>query len=337
VSGTKGVPHLAGQRAAYLHLELRAYKSGARSSEMMEGAVRFLSDEALFKVAAYYASMEPAQPNFSSRRAVRPLDAVAAGKAASASCVGCHGENGVTKTPGVPSLTGLDPKYLVAAMKEYKGGQRRNDVMKSMLAQISGGSLENVALHYALQDPGRAQTPSRGDRNAGKAAAAACAGCHGEQGVSSIPATPSLAGQDAQYLANALKDYKSGSRKDETMKAVAASLDERATKDIAAYYAGEQPQAPKVRKPLTIAEWTERCDRCHGVNGNSVDPRLPALAAQRVEYLENVLQAYRSGARKSTAMAAMSGTLTERDVADLAAHYSRQKARAFVYVAVPGK
>ena len=31
----------------------------------------------------------------------------------------------------------------------------------------------------------------------------------------------------------------------------------------AAFYAGQQPQAPKVRKPLSLAEVTERCDRCH--------------------------------------------------------------------------
>ena len=35
ISATKGIPHLAGQRPAYLYLELRAYQSGARSDESM--------------------------------------------------------------------------------------------------------------------------------------------------------------------------------------------------------------------------------------------------------------------------------------------------------------
>ena len=61
------------------------------------------------------------------------------------------------------------------------------------------------------------------------------------------------------------------------------------------------------------------------------------LAAQRADYLEKVLHAYRKGERKSPEMAAMSDVLTEADVDNLAAHYSRQKARAVVYVTVPSK
>jgi len=336
ISSTKGVPHLAGQRPVYLQLELQAYQSGARGDDTMGGAVKFLSDDALFKVAAYYASLDPAQPSATKPAPAKP-DPVQAGKTAAAACAGCHGEAGVSKTPGMASLVGLDPKYLVAAMKAYKNGQRKNDVMKSLLATVADADLNNIALYYALQKPARAQTPAPGDQAAGKAAAAACAGCHGDQGVSGNPATPSLAGQDAQYFATALRAYKDGSRIEETMKAPAASLDERAIKDLAAYYATRQPQPPKVRKPLTTAEWAQRCDRCHGINGNSTDVRSPALAAQRVEYLGKVLHAYRTGARKSSAMAAMSDVLTEAEVENLAAHYARQKARAVVYITLPAK
>ncbi len=339
ISTAKGVPHLAGQRPAYLHLELRAYKSGARGNDMMDGAVKYLSDDALFKVAAYYASLDPAQTSAMSGAKAAPAkpDPVQAGKAAAAGCAGCHGELGISKMPGMPSLVGLEPKYLVAAMKAYKSGQRKSDVMKSMLASVSDADLNNIALYYALQKPARAQTPAPGDPAAGKAAAAACAGCHGDQGVSGNPANPSLAGQDAQYLAAALRGYKGGSRNEQTMKGLAASLDDRAIRDLAAYYATQEPQPPKVSKPLTVAEWTQRCDRCHGINGNSTDPRSPALAAQRVDYLLKVLHDYRTGARKSPEMAAMSNVLTEADVENLAAHYARQKARAVVYVTLPAK
>jgi cytochrome c553 len=338
ISTTKNVPHLAGQRPAYLYLELRAYQSGARDDKAMIGAVRFLSDDALVKVSAYYASLEPARPSATSaaQGSARP-GPVAAGKAAAAGCAGCHGEGGVSRIPGMPSLVGLDPKYLVAAMKAYKSGQRKHDMMKSLLGALGDADLNNIALYYALQKPARAQTPVGGKPAAGKAAAAACAACHGDLGVSASPATPSLAGQDAQYFAAALRAYVDGSRKDDTMKGLAAALDDRVIRDLAAFYASQQPQPPKVRKPLTTAELAERCDRCHGVNGNSTDPRLPAIAAQRVDYLERVLHAYRTGARKSPAMAAMSEILTEADVENLAAHYARQSARAFAYVILPSK
>jgi cytochrome c553 len=194
-----------------------------------------------------------------------------------------------------------------------------------------------MALFYALQKPARAGTPAAGDTAAGKVAAAACAGCHGDKGVASDPANPSLAGQDAQYLAIATQAYKDGTRKDETMKGMVAALDDRAIKNIAAFYAGQQPQAPKVRKPLSLAELTERCDRCHGINGNSIDPLVPAIAAQRADWLEQVLNTYHTGARKSTAMAAMTSVLNEAENKELAAHYSRQNARAITFIALPSK
>ena len=337
ISTTRGVPHLAGQRPAYLYLELTAYQSGARGKKVMDGAVEFLSDDALVKVAAYYASLDPAQPVAARGGKLAPAkpDAVQAGKAAAAACAGCHGEGGISKTPGMPNLVALDPKYLVAAMKGYKSGQRKHDLMNSLLAAVSDADMNNIALYYALQKPARAQTPAAGNRAAGKTAAAACAGCHGNQGVSTNPATPSLAGQDAQYLAIALQAYKSGSRRDETMKGLVAALDDRVMKDMAAFYAVQPPQSPNVRRPATTAEWVQRCDRCHGVNGNSIDPFLPAIAGQRVEYLEKVLRDYRTRVHQSSAMAAMSDALTEADIENLAAYYARQKARAVVFVPVP--
>ena len=64
---------------------------------------------------------------------------------------------------------------------------------------------------------------------------------------------------------------------------------------------------------------------------------IPALAAQRLDWLEVSLEAYRTGARKSNAMAAMATLLSEPDVRTLAAHYSRQSARPVVYVQVPAR
>jgi cytochrome c553 len=339
ISESPGVPHLAGQRPAYLYLELRAYQAGVRGDSAMNNVGKFLNDDALVKVAAYFASLDPPQSRSASGTsavATKP-DAIQAGKNAAAGCTGCHGEAGVTSTPGMPNLVGLDPKYLAAAMNGYKSGQRKNEIMKSMLAAISDADVNNIALYFALQKPAPAKTPAPGDQAAGKAAAAACSGCHGDQGISGTPTTPSLAGQDAQYVAAALGAYKAGTRNDETMKGLATALDNSAIKNLAAYYAVQQPQAPNVRKPLTTQEWAQRCDRCHGPNGNSTNPRLPALAAQRTDYLAKVLHAYRTGARKSPEMAAMSDVLTENDVENLAAYYAVQKARSVLYVVVPGK
>lgn len=336
-STAKGIPHIGSQRAPYLYGQLREYLAGKRPQSAMTGAVKFLSDDALVKVSAYYANQDPPRPAPAPKAAAARPDPVQAGRAAAAACAACHSDTGVTATPGAPSLTGFDPKYFVAAMNAYKSGQRKNDVMKPFAAGLSEAALNNLALFYALQKPARAATPAAGDAAAGKAAASACASCHGDKGVASDPATPSLAGQDAQYLAIAMQGYKDGTRKDEIMKGAMADLGEKVIRDISAFYAGQQPQAPKVRRPLSIDEWAERCDRCHGYNGNSTDPVVPAIAAQRADWLEQVLNTYRTGARKSAAMGAMMSVMSDAEVRELALHYSQQSARAVAFIVLPSK
>ena len=154
--------------------------------------------------------------------------------------------------------------------------------------------------------------------------------------MSASPATPSLAGQDAQYLVAALHAYKNGSRANETMKG-SPPRSTTMMKNLAAYFAAQEPKAPNVRKPLTTEEWTERCNRCHGVNGNSTDPRFPMLASQRADYLQKALQDYRAQRARAARWHAMAGGLSEDDIDNLAAFYAHQKARAVLFVPLPGK
>ncbi len=333
ISSNPGVPYLAGQRPAYLYLALKAYQ--ARDTNAMHNEVGFLNDDAMIKLAAYFASLDPPQPGAAKANNVPETDPVQAGKAAAASCAGCHGDGGVSKTAGTPSLVGSDPKALVNAMKAYKSGERKNDLMNSMVAGVTDAGMNNIALYYGVQKAARTQTPVAGDKAAAASLAAGCEGCHGPKGVSGNPLVPSLAGQDSAYLANAMQAYKHGTRSDDTMKGLVASLDDNTVKNLAAYFATQEPKEPSFRLPLKVTEWAQRCDRCHGANGNSTDPRMPALAAQRVDYLEKVLHDYRLGARKSSAMAAMSEMLTEHDVENIAAYYARQTPRPVVFVITP--
>jgi cytochrome c553 len=77
-----------------------------------------------------------------------------------------------------------------------------------------------------------------GDRAAGRKKAIQCQACHGLDGLSKIPEGPNLAGQDENYLIKALRDYKSGARKNEMMSLVVPNLTEQDIADLAAYYAG---------------------------------------------------------------------------------------------------
>ena len=107
-----------------------------------------------------------------------------------------------------------------------------------------------MALFYALQKPARAQTPAAGDQAAGKAADDRLHRVpRRDSGVSTDPAIPKprRPGRAISRLA-ALRAYKDGSRSDETMKALASSLDDAAGKNLAAFYAAQQPQQPKVNR-----------------------------------------------------------------------------------------
>ncbi len=77
---------------------------------------------------------------------------------------------------------------------------------------------------------------AKGDAGAGKAKAAACAGCHGPKGISMTPMYPNLAGQKAAYIAKQLKAFKSGTRVEPTMKAMAGPLSDADMDNLGAYY-----------------------------------------------------------------------------------------------------
>ncbi|ADE16432.1 cytochrome c class I [Nitrosococcus halophilus Nc 4] len=66
------------------------------------------------------------------------------------------------------------------------------------------------------------------------------------------------------------------------------------------------------------------CQSCHGLDGNSPSPEWPKLAGQHATYLKKQLQDYRSGARVNAIMSSMAASLSDEDVANLAAYYSSQ-------------
>lgn len=79
-----------------------------------------------------------------------------------------------------------------------------------------------------------------GDAALGEEKAVTCIACHGEGGAKPIsPQYPILAGQYADYLEQALLQYKSGSRKNMIMAGIVASLTEEDFKNLAAYFAAQ--------------------------------------------------------------------------------------------------
>jgi cytochrome c553 len=69
----------------------------------------------------------------------------------------------------------------------------------------------------------------------------------------------------------------------------------------------------------------QTCAVCHGVNGIGVNPDVPNLAGESPLYLEKQLKAFRSGERKHEQMSIIAKGLEDKDIADVAAWYSKLK------------
>ena len=67
-----------------------------------------------------------------------------------------------------------------------------------------------------------------------------CVQCHGPDGNSPSPEFPRIAGQHQDYLAKALRDYKSGVRKNAIMAPMVANLTPRDIEEIAEYYSKQK-------------------------------------------------------------------------------------------------
>lgn len=103
--------------------------------------------------------------------------------------------------------------------------------MKQVCAlAVLGGMISALASHPALP----------ADAKAGRQKVVVCQACHGLDGLSKNPEAPNLAGQVEAYLVKALRDYKAGERKHETMNIVAKDLADEDIADVAAYYASIQ-------------------------------------------------------------------------------------------------
>ena len=74
------------------------------------------------------------------------------------------------------------------------------------------------------------------------------------------------------------------------------------------------------------AKAKEVCQACHGMDGNSATPDYPKIGGQYPDYLSKALRDYKSGARKNAIMAGFAGTLSARDIDNVAAYYASQPA-----------
>ena len=177
---------------------------------------------------------------------------IEAGKASAATCMACHGAEGNSSVPLWPNLAGQNAPYLVAQLKAFKDGSRKDLSMSPQAQLLSEDDMNNLAVYFESL-PAAAQAVAdtkllesgeslyRGGNTEDKAAA--CLACHGPTGRGNPAAKyPALNGQHAVYTAKQLNDYANGDRtsdgKTRIMQDIAARLSKEDIAALSSYIQG---------------------------------------------------------------------------------------------------
>jgi cytochrome c553 len=160
-------------------------------------------------------------------------------------CYGCHGlEDYRNAYPDytVPRLRHQQAAYIVAALQEYRSGERPHATMHAQAVSLSDQDMEDIGAY--LQGVATPAKPSAAVNGKVPKQVAACVACHGENGLGvEAPLTPKpavLAGQHVDYLEQALTAYRNGRRKNVVMEGMAKLLVTDADVRIAAEYFASQ-------------------------------------------------------------------------------------------------
>jgi len=155
-------------------------------------------------------------------------------------CLGCHGiENYKNAYPkySVPKLGGQNEAYIVAALAGYKSGARWHPTMRGFATGLSAQDRADLAAYFT---GAAAEISSAEPAGAPPEAAATCVACHGRSGVGTMDEYPNLAGQYADYLAQALNDYRLGKRKNPIMQPFAQQLSQDDIRALGKYFAAQK-------------------------------------------------------------------------------------------------
>jgi cytochrome c553 len=74
---------------------------------------------------------------------------VSAGRRKAAACQTCHGIDGLAKLPDAPHLAGQPAPYLERALRAYRAGERRNEVMSVAAKTLSNEDIRDLSAYYA--------------------------------------------------------------------------------------------------------------------------------------------------------------------------------------------
>lgn len=142
------VPKLGGQHADYIVVALKEYASQERSHATMYSHAATMSAEDMADIAAYLQGEAVASGG----------NVVGTPPAATATCVACHGNEGVGILPEYPTLSGQYADYIEHALRGYRSGRRKNAIMAGFASGLSDEDIKAIAEFFSKQTPGLCST-----------------------------------------------------------------------------------------------------------------------------------------------------------------------------------
>jgi cytochrome c553 len=167
---------------------------------------------------------------------------IEAGRQKAQVCVACHGPEGNSANPVMPTLAGQPAQFISTELFQFREGNRKDPQMTPVAASLTNADMNDLAAYFSAQKP-RPPSHKTDPANAATAPKLAqqfnCVQCHGKAllGQQHIPR---LAGQQFEYLKTQLRGFKAQTRADldGNMTSAAQALSENDIDALVDYMAG---------------------------------------------------------------------------------------------------
>ncbi|MDX2203728.1 MAG: c-type cytochrome [Hyphomicrobiaceae bacterium] len=161
------------------------------------------------------APAQPARPGTAAKAAGAPVQKGPDLAARIAQCKGCHGEDGTSPNPAIPTLGGQPKLFVMYQLFFFREGRRNSPEMNEAARALTDRELDALSdwvasLPRPAPDAG-APEPARMARGEALAAARHCGFCHNPD-YSGREQMPRLAGQREAYMLKAFREYQQGTR-----------------------------------------------------------------------------------------------------------------------------
>jgi cytochrome c553 len=147
VPANKETPIIWGQQEGYLYLQLRDYKSGARSNEIMSHLVSAMTRDDMLAFAAYFAAKP--WPNVGQPSANDAAAKEATSASASIGCPACHSDR-FQGDGTVPRAAGQYSAYIAKTLQDFRTGARANNPgMTDLMKAVSDADIVALSKYLA--------------------------------------------------------------------------------------------------------------------------------------------------------------------------------------------